>query len=96
MSARRMEPSPIFHCLSADFSMGYPYGSVLSNGVHEFPSGCKRTVIESRYRLSFLATSYASLLRVIGRRSLVQPSALIFQPSGKCMAAGLDQLTYLT
>jgi len=37
----------------------------------------ERTAMWLRYRSSFLATSYASLLRVIGRRFLVHPNTWI-------------------
>ena len=39
----------------------------------------ERTAIWSRYRLTFLATSCASLLRIIGRRFLVQFNTWIFR-----------------
>ena len=42
------------------------------------PTGRERTAISSRYRLSFLATSYASLLRVIGTRSFFHPRVDIY------------------
>jgi hypothetical protein len=64
MLSRHMNPSPIFHRLLVASSMGYFYGSVLSSSVREISCGRERTAIELRYRATFLATSWASLLRV--------------------------------
>ena len=71
--SRYMNPSPIFQRLSADPSIGYPWDSVMSDNGWGFSTRCKPTVIASRYWFTFLAISYASLLRVIRVRFFVQP-----------------------
>lgn len=71
MFSMRMRPSPTLHRSSADPSRTNFYDSVVS-GYEVDPLRYGRTVMSLRYRSSFFATSRASLLRVIGRRFLVQ------------------------
>ena len=79
--SRCMNPSPIFQRLSADPSIGYPWDLVMSDNERGFSTLCEPTVIDSRYWFSFLAISYASLLRVIRVRVFVQPKVEICHPS---------------
>jgi len=82
--SRCMKPSPIFHRSGANVSMGCDFwGSDLSKTGHAISRQRERTN-DSKYSSTFFATSYASVLRVIGLWFFFQSIVGIFC-RGQCV-----------
>jgi len=79
--SRHMNPWPILQRSEVDASIGRDtWGSVLSNAGHAISRQHELTV-DSKYRSTFFAISYASLLRVIGSRLFIKLMVEIFYRS---------------
>ena len=89
--SRCMNSSPVLHCLRVDLFMGRELWSSVVSNIRRATSRQHELTIEARCCLSFLAISYASLLRVIGSRFAFRDLAGILH-RGQCVKAQPGQI----